>query len=190
MRRRAERLAQTRLRIVEATVELHRTVGPAATQISEVARRAGVQRATVYNHFPDDASLVTACSQHWRASHPAPDPSTWRDVGDPGTRLHTGLREVYAWFRETEPMTANILRDRDVVPALRPIVERGLGAYLTEVQQVLLTGWKVRGRRLERVRVAVGAALDFHVWHSLSALGDEQAAQLAAAMVERAAQAP
>ncbi|MCY7302061.1 MAG: TetR/AcrR family transcriptional regulator, partial [Thermoleophilia bacterium] len=43
-----------------------RTVGPAATQISEIARRAGVQRVTVYNHFPDEASLFAACSAHWR----------------------------------------------------------------------------------------------------------------------------
>src|SRR5215212_6293716 len=76
---RAEQLQETRLRITEATMELHRTVGPAATRISEVARRAGVQRVTVYNHFPDDASLLAACSAHWRTLHPAPDPAEWTE---------------------------------------------------------------------------------------------------------------
>jgi AcrR family transcriptional regulator len=53
MKKRAERQRETRRRIVEATVELHRTHGPANTTISEIAQRAGVNRLTVYNHFPD-----------------------------------------------------------------------------------------------------------------------------------------
>src|ERR671923_1576172 len=104
LKKRAERLAETHRRITEATVELHGTGGPAATRISEVARRAGVQRVTVYNHFPDEASLLGACSAHWRALHPAPDPTAWD--GD----LRAALRELYAWYRETEPMMANVLR--------------------------------------------------------------------------------
>src|SRR5215203_3267916 len=78
LKQRAERQDATRRRITEATVELHRTVGPAETRISEVARRAGVQRMTVYNHFPDQASLLSACSAHWRESHPAPNLAAWR----------------------------------------------------------------------------------------------------------------
>ena len=116
LKQRGEQLEETRRRITEATIELHRTVGPAATQISEIARRAGVQRVTVYNHFPDDASLLAACSAHWRALHPAPDPAAWLATGDPGTRLRLGLGELYAWYRETEPMTANVLRDAELYP--------------------------------------------------------------------------
>src|SRR5438067_7992681 len=118
LKKRAERLAETRRRITETTVELHRTVGPAATQISEIARRAGVQRVTVYNHFPDEPSLLAACSSHWRDLHPAPDPAAWLALEDAGERLRVGLGELYAWFRETEPMTANILRDAALMPAL------------------------------------------------------------------------
>ena len=80
LKKRAEQVGETRQRITEATVELHRTVGPAATQISEIARRAGVQRVTVYTHFPDEAALFAACSAHWRALHPAPDPAPWLAV--------------------------------------------------------------------------------------------------------------
>src|SRR5918912_798430 len=131
LKKRAEGLAETRRRITETTVELHRTVGPAATRISEVARRAGVQRVTVYNHFPDDASLFAACSAHWRDLHPAPDPTAWD--GD----LRTALHELYAWYRETEPMTANVLRDAQTLPALQAIVQGGLGAYLEAVRDLL-----------------------------------------------------
>src|SRR4051812_21205209 len=110
-KKRAEQSAETRRKIVEATVALHREVGPAATQINEIARLAGVQRVTVYSHFPDEVSLFMACSAHWRALHPAPDPATWLSIEDPAKRLRLGLRELYEWYRKTEPMTGNVLRD-------------------------------------------------------------------------------
>lgn len=187
LKQRGERLEQTRRRITEATIELHRTVGPAATQISEIARRAGVQRVTVYNHFPDDASLLSACSAHWRALHPAPNLAAWLAEGDLGKRLRLGLGELYAWYRETEPMTANVLRDAELLPALRPIIERGLGAYLEQSQRILTAPIRVRGRRRARVDAAARAAVDFHLWRALAPLGDADAAELAAGLVETAA---
>ena len=189
LKKRAERLEATRRRITEATVELHRTVGPVATQISEVARRAGVQRMTVYNHFPDEISLLAACSAHWRALHPNPDPAAWLAVEDPGERLRLGLRQLYAWYRETEPMTANILRDAAIVPALGALVEHGLGGYLDNARRVLTDPIRVQGRRRERVDAAVCAAVDFHFWRALAPLGDADAAELAAGLVELAASA-
>jgi AcrR family transcriptional regulator len=186
-KKRAQQLEETRRRITEATVELHRSVGPAATQISEIARRAGVQRVTVYSHFPDEASLLSACSEHWRALHPAPDPGALLAVADAGERLRLGLRELYAWYRETEPMTANVLRDMELVPALRPLIENGLGGYLALVRRFLTGPIRVRGRRRERVDAAVRAAVDFHLWRTLAPLGDADAAELAAGLVELAA---
>jgi AcrR family transcriptional regulator len=177
-KQRAKQVDETRRRIVEATVGLHLTHGPAATQISEVARRAGVQRRTVYNHFPDDAALFTACSEHWRAQHPAPDPAGWTD-------LQQGLRELYAWYRETESMTANALRDAEVLPALRRVIDSGFGAYLDAVRSTLAKG-QGRGRRVE---AAIRLVTDFHAWRALAPLGDEAAAELAARLVA-AAQVP
>jgi AcrR family transcriptional regulator len=51
-RLRAEQEEETRERITKAAVKLHGTIGPARTTISGVAEEAGVQRATVYRHFP------------------------------------------------------------------------------------------------------------------------------------------
>jgi len=186
LKRRAEQMADTRRRIVEATVELHRTVGPAATQISEIARRARVQRDTVYKHFPDDAALLGACSAHWRALHPTPDPARWAATAEPAERLRVALRELYAWFRETEPMTGNVLRDAAVLPDLRTIIDRGLGSYLDRVGQTL-AGCV---RRDARVDAAVRAAVDVHFWRALAPLGDAQAADLAAGFIELAAGGP
>lgn len=187
LKQRAEQLEETRRRITEATVELHRTVGPAATQVSEIARRAGVQRVTVYNHFPDDTALLSACSAHWRALHPAPDPAAWRAIESPGRRLRLGLGELYAWYRETEPMTANVLRDAELLPALRSIVEHGLGAHLERARRTLAEPFRARGRRRARVEAATRAAVDFHLWRALAPLGDRAAADLAAGLVELAA---
>ncbi len=189
LKKRAEQVGATRQRITEATVELHRTVGPAATQISEIARRAGVQRVTVYTHFPDETALFAACSAHWRELHPAPDPAPWLAVSDPGERLRLGLCELYAWYRETEPMTANILRDAELVPAMRPFVVDGLGGYLEAVCRILGEPIRsgLRGRRRARVDAALRAAADFHLWRRLAPLGDADAAELGAGLVELAA---
>lgn len=182
--KRAEQVEETRRRIVEATVALHLTAGPAATEVTEVARRAGIRRPTVYKHFPDGAALLGACSAHWRTLHPAPDIAAWAALPDPAERLRTGLRELYGWYRETEPMTANVLRDAERLPALREIVETGLGRYLAAVRAELGRG---RPRR-RAVRAAVAAAADFHLWRVLAraGLGDAEAADLAARLVELA----
>ena len=179
LKQRAEQVEETRRRIVEATVDLHRTRGPAATQIAEVARRAGVQRRTVYNHFPDDAALFAACSAHWRDRHPPPDPAGWED-------LRQGLRELYAWYRETEQMTANVLRDAQVLPSLRRVIEGGFGVYLEAVRSALAQGHA----RTRRVDAAIRLVTDFHAWRALAPLGDEEAVELAAGLVELAAAAP
>jgi AcrR family transcriptional regulator len=187
LKQRAERLAETRRRITEATVELHRTVGPAATHINEVARRAGVQRMTVYNHFPNDTALLTACSAHWRALHPTPDLATWRAVADPGARLRLGLAQLYGWYRETDPMTANVLRDAQLLPTLRAILEAGLLRYLDQAHQVLTEPFHARGRRRQRIDAAARAAIDLHTWRALAPLDDAEAADLAAGLIELAA---
>ena len=80
---------------------LHEEVGPARTSISAIAERAGVRRSTVYRHFPDEESLFAACSSHWRASNPPPDPGAWAAIDDPAERTETALRELYAFYART-----------------------------------------------------------------------------------------
>src|SRR5215472_8515295 len=103
LKKRAADMAETRRRITEAAVELHGTVGPARTTMSAVARRAGVQRHTVYRYFPTEDDLVAACSAHFFATNPWPDPETWLELGDPVERLARALNELYAYYERTEP---------------------------------------------------------------------------------------
>ena len=167
MTRRAELEEQTRKRITESAVALHEERGPARTPISAVAERAGVRRSTVYRHFPDEEALFAACSSHWRAANPPPDPGGWAAIEDPAERTETALRELYAFYSRTEAMYTSLLRDEPVVP----IVHRLLGdfyGYLRAIQDILMAGRGLRGRAARRTQAAIGHALSFSTWRSLT----------------------
>src|ERR1700741_1397047 len=104
MKKRAELEEQTRLRITESAVALHEELGPARASISAIAERAGVRRSTVYRHFPDEEALFAACSAHWGAANPPPDPQPWTAIEDPAERTETALSELYAFYGRTEGM--------------------------------------------------------------------------------------
>lgn len=165
-RRRAEQEDETRRRITEATVELHGTVGPARTTVSAVAEKAGVQRATVYRHFPDEEALFDACSSHWMEGHPLPDLAEWAAIEDPEARLRTALEQLYAWFERGEYMVEKTTRDVATVPALRPSMEL-FGQWFGAATEVLVRGRPERGARRRRVKGAIGHALAFETWRSL-----------------------
>src|SRR4051794_23667470 len=134
LKARAQAQDETRRRITEATVGLHLEVGPAKTTISEIAKRAGVQRLTVYNNFPDEQSLLGACSAHYSAQHPPPDPGTWVSIEDPAERTGTALLALYSYYRETEEMTAKVVRDAQVMPALASVLESGFRPFMAAVR--------------------------------------------------------
>ena len=190
-KRRAELEHQTRTRITESTVALHEELGPARTSISAVAERAGVRRSTVYRHFPDEETLFAACSSHWRTANPPPDPRAWAAVEDSAERLATALRELYAFYGRTEGMYTSLLRDEPLVP----IIERLLGdfyGYLGAIQDVLMAGRGLRGRAARRTRAAIGHALAFPTWRSLTRnqeLDDADAVALMCALIEGSAAA-
>ena len=184
--RRAELEEQTRTRITESAVALHQQLGPARTSISAVAEHAGVRRSTVYRHFPDDEALFDACSSHWRAANPPPDLHAWSAIEEPAERTRAALRALYAFYGRTEAMYASLMRDELLVP----VVHRKLGefyGYLRAIQSALMVGRGLRGRRARRTRAAIGHALGFPTWRSLTrehGLSDEDAVALMCALVE------
>ena len=189
LRKRADAMEATRVRITEAAMELHGSVGPARTTITAVAERAGVQRQTVYRHFPTEEDLLAACSGHFAASHPPPDPEGWRAIADPAARLRVALDELYAFYESTEAMWTNVLRDETLVPAVGPAVAP-LRAFLDDVARLLATGWGARGGRRAVLVAAARHTIDFQTWRSLARDGKIRRAavvDLASAMVERAA---
>ena len=184
LKRRADGVAETHRRITEAAIDLHATVGPSRTTLSAVAERAGVERRTLYRHFPTEADLFAACSTHYFAANPWPDLDGWRAIADPRERLERALDELYAYYERTEPMYSNTLRDAELVDSARDAVAP-LHAYLDEAAAVL-TG----GRRRKLLVGAVRHVLAFSTWRSLSANGIRRAdaVRLMTALVERASQ--
>jgi AcrR family transcriptional regulator len=176
LKRRAERQDETRRRIVEAAIELHQTVGPAATTVSDIAERAQVGRVTVYRHFPDELTLAKACSGLYFERHPPPDPDSWRAVPEPVARLRAALRETYAYHRATERMMSHVLADARDHPVLDPY-----HALWRRATDVLLEPWPERGRRRELLKAALALALSFDTWRTLARerdLTDDQCVEL------------
>ena len=187
-RRRAEQERRTRERITEAAVKLHGTVGPARTTVSGVAKEAGVQRATVYRHFPDEVLLFAACTAHYWGRNPLPDPGAWSSISDSEARLRHALGEMYALYRRTEGMLEKTSRDAPLVEAMARPVEAFRG-YLAAVAAAIITGRRERGQARRRVQAAVGHAVSFPTWQSLvrqQGLEDAEAVAMMAALVESA----
>ncbi len=187
--KRAERQAETRRRIVEAALELHTTIGPLATTVSAIAGRAGVERLTVYRHFPDEKTLYAACTAHYLSLHPPPDPRSWLTTGDPRERVRRGLFEQYAWFADNERRQASILRDIEAVRAGGSLPDRP--PFEGPAVEVLLSGWRARGRARERLRATLGHALSFYTWRSLEReqnVARDDAVKLMVGLAEKAAE--
>jgi AcrR family transcriptional regulator len=180
-RARAEQEERTRERIAAATVRLHQTVGPARTTVKGVAEEAGVQRATVYRHFPTEEALFDACTAHYYAQHPMPDITAWADVSDPGERLRRGLTEMYAFYTDTEPMFESTGRDIGRIPAMAKATGQFMG-FLEAAGDILVSGRRERGGARRRARAAIGHALLFPTWRSLIRMQELSNAEAVALM--------
>jgi AcrR family transcriptional regulator len=179
LRARAASQAQTRQRIVEAAVDLHRKLGPAETSLTAVAEHAGVQRHTLYRHFPSEADLLRACRDHFTGTHPFPDARKWADLPAGQARVRTGLTELYAYYSANREMVGNVLRDSDRLP-----VGGGFLDGMSRAASVLGSGWPAA--RSAAARAAFQLATNFYTWRSLaegSALEPAAAAALMSRMV-------
>lgn len=160
-KRRAALTAETRQRIVAATVALHSSVGPARTTFSMIAEAAGVQRHTLYAHFPDERELFLACSGLFLARDPLPDPEPWRGIGKPRKRLKAGLGAIYDWFGRNAAALAAVLRDAEIHDLTRETVALRQGPIMALYREILGAGLD------DRQRALLHLALGFPTWRSL-----------------------
>ena len=185
MKRRAQRMQQTRQRITEATVELHQSVGPARTTVSAIAQKAGVQRHTYYAHFPETKDLYRACTAHYLQRNPLPDPSRWEEISDPEERLRGALSEVYAYYQGNEAMLTNVLRDMPFDPILQ---ENNvlLFRHWEAMRDTIADAFEASGEQHEGLLGAVALALELQTWRTLvgqQGLEDDRAVELMVGMV-------
>jgi AcrR family transcriptional regulator len=161
LKRRAEQQADTRRRIVEAAIDLHGSVGPANTTFSMVAERAGVQRHTLYAHFPDEWSLLLACSGLALERDPLPDAAAWRTIADRDERLRAGLSAIYAWYERNADVAGCVLRDAEYHALTKDITQMRMGPYFAAYNEVL--GAKLSAKR----KAMLHLALSFWTWRTL-----------------------
>lgn len=182
--RRAKQQDATRRRIVEATAALHAEVGPAATTIRAIAERAGVQRLTVYRHFPDEKTLFDACGALNEERHPSPDPAAWEAITDPRARTEAALEALYTYYAGDAKGLALVLRDAEELPALGEVVAPFL-EYLDGIAADLASRWGARGAAARELRAVAGLAVGFAAWRALADGGLEprEAARLMARLL-------
>ena len=164
MRRRAELVDQTRLRITEAAVRLHTSVGPSNTSISNVAEEAGVTRLTVYRHFSDLDELFDACRRHWYTTNPLPDATAWRAIPDLERRAHRAFTELYGWYREHGTELFPIYRDMATMPRS---TQDEIRAQWRAVADALVDGVAVSGLARRQLRAVAGHLVGLSTWRSL-----------------------
>lgn len=185
LKARAESQRETRDGIARAAAELHEEKGVARTSVAEIARRAGVTRVTVYNHFADLSELIPACSAHYGALHPLPDLGAVLAREDPGERVRGALALLYGWYRETEPMFGKLFSDRASVPELDRFMDQDIDRMQADLADDLAAAFAVRGKRAKNLTALVRLSLDFWTWRRFDneGLDDKAAADLMAAAV-------
>lgn len=189
LKARAESQRETRERIARVTAELHEEQGVARTTVAEIARRAGVTRLTVYNHFPDLSELLPACAAHYERLHPLPDFASLLAQTTPRKRALEVLTGLYAWYRETEPMFGKLFSDRASVPELDRFLDQNIDRVLAELADDLSAAFGAHGVRARRLHALVRVALDFWTWSRLTreGLADDDAAEVMVGAVTAAA---
>ena len=168
--RRAEKQAETRRRIVEAALDLHSTLGPARTTVSQIAERADVQRHTYYAHFPQERDLFLACSRLAMERDPLPDFSALRATAPGPDRLCRGLQQLYQWYARNARQAECVLRDAEEHALTREVVELRMGPAFREADKVLGDGLGQRSHAL------LGVALSFPCWRNLAQSMEPRAA--------------
>jgi AcrR family transcriptional regulator len=167
---RAEAQAGTRQRIVDAIVALHAEVGPFRTTIKAIAEHAGVQRLTVYRHFPDEREMIAACSARWTELQPPPDLAALTRAA-PRQRSRALLIALYRYYRGAEPMLSHVIADAPRMPVLQAQLAP-FADYLARLVAEMERGWRGTPARRTTLRHAV----QFTTWQSLAALTNDDAA--------------
>lgn len=185
LKRRAERQDETRRRIVDAAIELHETVGMMGTTMTEVAKRAGVSRPTLYRHFPDEVSLFLACTGTYDQRNPPPDPSGLMAIADPVSRLEAGLRGLYGYYSDHE----RIIASGAIAMPIKPAVAVALAPVFEGQRRLaglLAMGWGIDSGPGTLLAGAIGHAITFPTWRALrheQGLTNSQAVELMVGMV-------
>jgi AcrR family transcriptional regulator len=166
MTKRAAALADTRARIVAATVDAHRELGVEPTSWDEIARRAGVGVGTVYRHFRSLDDLLPACGRIVEETMALPTPDQIAHAFDGArssrARIQRLVQLVFGVYERAAPFIHNIRNEHERLPQLEPwheMIERTLDALTREA----LGSTRPNRAQSETAR----ALLDLATWEAL-----------------------
>ncbi len=163
MQKRAAQGAETRRRIVDAAVALHREKGALMTKPAEIAARANVSLATYYKHFPSLGALVTACTTRGRELIPPPDLEIVAALPpQPGVRIPTMVRTLFDYYEVREPWLYAGRTEERFIPEVRPVMERLRGLREGFVRAAL-----AHAEVDQKVLGVVSTMMDYWTWRTL-----------------------
>jgi AcrR family transcriptional regulator len=175
---------ETRRRIVAATLELHAEKGILGTSWRDIAERADVAVATVYNHFASLDELVPACGEMLMARllPPAPEDaaSVIGDAREVPARLERIARELFSFYQRGGPHLEVFPGEREL-PAMQE-----WEAYQRATVEAFVRAALGPRRRSERTVQMVAALFDLGTFRSLERRGvglDQAVATMAGAAV-------
>lgn len=174
--RRAQLEAETRERIMRATVALHAVHGALGTSYAMIAEKAGVSPQTVYNHYPNLGKLVHGCTSHVARRAPPVDASCLGDARTAEGRLRRLAEAAYAQLAFMAPWLRLGWSEAEKIPELGAILDRGRAELRRLVARAVAPDYRATP---EFVDTAM-ALLDYPAWKSLSARRSQaKAAKLA-----------
>lgn len=184
MKQRAEQEAETRRRIIEAAVDLHRQRGIVSSKPVEIAAGARVSLGTYYKHFPTLGGLVTACTALVRDLIPPPALSSIEELPpDTGVRIPVMVAGLFGYYEIRESFLYVGRTEEKFVPELGPAVKKQRETRDAFVRAALSPS----GVDLQTSAV-VSALVDFWSWRSLrreAGLAQEEAIRNVAEAVGR-----
>jgi CheY-like chemotaxis protein len=154
-----------------------------------VAGPGGVQRPSVYAHFPDGPAIFRAGTAHWLHLNPLPDHERWTAIASFDDRVETAIRDVHAWWERTADDLIPVMADMGRVAAMAEAIDfwrERTGDWVAAV----LAGHGLRGRRRARTEAALRHALALETWRSLTApdgMTPSEAVRLLSGFVRQAA---
>jgi AcrR family transcriptional regulator len=186
MTSRAAAVAQTRARIVEATVAAHRDLGVQATSWEEIARRAGVGVGTVYRHFHSLEELLPACGEIVARTLALPTgdqiPALFDGMRSTRQRIERLVETAFGAYERGAPFIENTRRERKDLPYFErrhQYIEGTLDALTREALRPI----EPQKRDIDIARVLT----DLATWKALTDRGltTTEAIDTAAELIER-----
>jgi len=178
-------LEDTRRRIVEATLHLHTSKGPARTSMQDIARLADVSQVTAYRHFPTLSDLFGACKSRFLEKYPPPGPEILEGSQSLEERVRTTILKLYRYYDVIGQALWAIQRDAEVLPEFKAVFHESMASLISLAEAALAP--LVRNTNSYRRALAVlSVAIDVGTWRNLVRLQgftSEQAAELMAELV-------